>query len=75
MSPNIGSLFLGFFSSFLRLFTRSRGPKVERFSYDYPGGTRGPRPSCGHVTPTGPCRIMGNRWWRRNLYLRGREVH
>ncbi len=63
-----------FFEVFSRVFAVSM-LAVGRFSYDYPGGTRGPRPSCGHVTPTGPCRIMGNRWWRRNLYLRGREVH
>lgn len=65
--------FLAFMSNFFRMFARNRSPKLAKFSYDYPSGTKPPRIDRGHVTPTGACRIMGNRWWRRQMYLRGRR--
>jgi hypothetical protein len=70
------SQFLAFLQSFFRFFSKRgpAGPKVQKFTYDYPAGPRPRRIDRGHQTTRGACHIVGNRWWRRQLSLRGREV-
>lgn len=65
--------FVAFFSAFLRFFSRRGvGQRVQKFSYDLPMGPRPPRLDKPRVTVLKGGPNTGNRWWRRQMSLRGR---
>ncbi len=68
------SSFVAFFMGLMRFFGRKgSGPKAQKFSYDYPAGPRPARlnrnagRTVRRFSPRG-----GNRWWRRQMSMRGR---